>query len=175
MNLYIVRHGKTEWNKLGLVQGKTNIPLSNEGKKELEKTKQKLKDIKFDICFSSPLFRAIETAEFLVGDVTPITIDERLTERGCGILEGKPIDFDLINASWKLDGVNPIPESEDVESILKRTKDFLDMIKKEKFENVLIVSHGGTIKALHYNIIGYDENTDFSFYSNNGHINKYEI
>ena len=114
MNLYVVRHGKTEWNKLGLVQGKTNIPLSDEGIKELEKAKEKLKDIKFDICFSSPLFRAIETAIRLVGDITPITIDERLSERGCGILEGKPIDFDLIDASWKLNGVNPIPESEDV-------------------------------------------------------------
>ena len=35
MNLYVVRHGKTEWNKLGLVQGKTNIPLSDEGFNEL--------------------------------------------------------------------------------------------------------------------------------------------
>ena len=57
MILYIIRHGETEWNKMGKMQGKTDISLSEDGRKLAQKTADGLKNIKFDYIFSSPLER----------------------------------------------------------------------------------------------------------------------
>ena len=58
MKIYTVRHGQTEWNKKGLYQGKTDVPLNEEGKKQAMLVKEKLKDKKIDLIISSPLKRA---------------------------------------------------------------------------------------------------------------------
>lgn len=95
MKIYIVRHGKTDWNVSGLIQGKTDIPLNKIGEKQAEIAKEKIED-KIDICFSSPLKRAIKTAQIL-SDVNPI-IDKRLVERNMGEFEGKPaLNYDSKN------------------------------------------------------------------------------
>ena len=70
--------------------------------------------------------------------------------------------------------------SENIESIqdcLKRSKKFINKInKKYKNKNILIVSHGSFIKTLHFNLIGYDENTDFiSFSPKNAIVYEYEL
>ena len=67
MIFYIVRHGVTEWNALKKVQGSADIPLAKEGILLAEKTGEALKEIPFDICFSSPLIRARQTAELILG------------------------------------------------------------------------------------------------------------
>ena len=61
MLIYIVRHGLTEWNKLKKLQGAADVPLAKEGILLAEKTGEALKDVKFDICFTSPLSRARQT------------------------------------------------------------------------------------------------------------------
>ena len=64
--LYIMRHGKTEWNELHKLQGRTDIPLNEEGRKMAEQAREKYKDVSFDICYCSPLIRARETAEIVL-------------------------------------------------------------------------------------------------------------
>ena len=61
--IYFVRHGQTEWNKIGRMQGRIDIELNNEGKQQAMIVREKLKGVKFDKVFSSPLKRAVETAE----------------------------------------------------------------------------------------------------------------
>ena len=56
--LYIMRHGKTEWNVRHKLQGRTDIPLNEEGRKMAEKAHEEYKDINIDICYCSPLVRA---------------------------------------------------------------------------------------------------------------------
>ena len=86
MILYIIRHGETEWNKMGKMQGKTDISLSEDGRKLAQKTADGLKNIKFDYIFSSPLERAYETACIIKGDRDiEIVKDERLIEVGFGL------------------------------------------------------------------------------------------
>ncbi|MCI8446125.1 MAG: histidine phosphatase family protein, partial [Bacilli bacterium] len=89
MELYIVRHGETGYNKMGLLQGKTNIPLNQKGIEQANKTKKELEQINFDIVVSSPLNRAIDTAKIIAPN-NEILIDERLNERTLGEYEGKP-------------------------------------------------------------------------------------
>ena len=87
--LYIMRHGRTDWNAAHKLQGCSDIPLNNEGRQMAEEAHKKYKDLKFDVCYCSPLIRARETAEiFLRGTNVPIIEDKRLHEMSFGIYEG---------------------------------------------------------------------------------------
>ncbi len=175
--LYIVRHGKTDWNIKGLLQGLTDIPLNMEGIKEVKDLKEKLDLNDIDICISSPLKRTKMTVQILVGDEKKIIYDDMLKERAFGNYEGKSIDFDLIYKLWNYKLNYSEENIESLKNCLKRAKRFLDKIKKEyPDKNILIVSHGSFIKALHYNLVGYDENTSFlSFSPNNATIYSYDF
>ena len=79
--LYIMRHGKTEWNKKKKLQGRTDIPLCREGIEMAEKAREEYKDVHLDICYCSPLIRTRKTAEILLeGRNVPIVTDDRLKE-----------------------------------------------------------------------------------------------
>ena len=96
---------------------------------------------------------------------------------GFGSFEGKTADFELIKLMWNLQTDTNIGGIEKLSDCLSRAKVVLEDIK-EKYngKKVLIVSHGSFIKAMHYNISGYDENTDFlSFSPQNAEYFKYEI
>ena len=87
--LYIIRHGQTDWNVRHRLQGKTDIPLNENGRRMAGEARDKYRDIRFDICFSSPLLRAYETARIVLGGRgVPVITDERLSEMGFGIYEG---------------------------------------------------------------------------------------
>lgn len=176
MKLYVIRHGRTSWNEKGLMQGRVNIKLSETGKKEAKDIREKLKNISFDICISSPLKRTLETASIVTDNKYKIITDELLIERNLGEFEGKKYaeyeklkfwDYKLNNDSY---GVEPVKD------ILKRTSYFLNNLKEKDYKTVLIVSHAATIRAINYNIIGYDSNTDFlEFKPTHGEIYEYEI
>ncbi len=160
--LYIVRHGKTNWNEKGLLQGSNDIPLNDEGIKEAEELSLKLDLDNIDICISSPLERAKKTASILTQGKVKIIYDDLLKERGFGDYEGKKINFDLIGKQWDYKLNDSLNNIESIQDCLARAKKFLDKIKKElPNKNILIVSHGGIIKALHFNLVSYDENTNF--------------
>ena len=63
MVLYLIRHGKTTYNEKGLLQGKSDIPLNEEGQKQSLLLHNYFLDKKVDVCFSSPLKRALDTAK----------------------------------------------------------------------------------------------------------------
>ena len=90
MYIYIIRHGETEWNKKGLVQGKTDIPLNEIGIKQAERTSFLFNDQSFDALITSPLKRAITTGNILTKNATVSRkiIDDRIIEKCYGITEG---------------------------------------------------------------------------------------
>ena len=67
MKLYLVRHGETDWNKVKKIQGQVDIPLNQFGKRLAEETAEGMKEIPFDLCITSPLSRARQTAEIVLG------------------------------------------------------------------------------------------------------------
>ena len=85
--IYIIRHGKTELNKANVLQGRSNYPLNDEGIKQAQNAADMLKDIQFDYVFSSPLIRAVQTAEIVVPNKR-ITLYDRLIEMDYGRHEG---------------------------------------------------------------------------------------
>ncbi len=177
MKLYFVRHGKTDWNLNRLIQGKTDIPLSDIGIKESKKIAKKLKDVKFDVCYSSSLKRAMETAKIIVEDSCEIIPNDLIVERDLGRLEGTLVHNYKVKEFWDINYQKDEDGVETPKELLARTKEFLDYLKKNYTdETILVVSHSGTIKALHYNIVGYDDNTDLTeFYSDHNEIYIYEI
>lgn len=89
MKIYITRHGQTEWNALGKLQGRKDIELNEVGRKQAEMTRDKLKNEKVDLIISSSLKRAKQTAEIINKEFNvDILEDERLVERGYGDFEG---------------------------------------------------------------------------------------
>ena len=102
MKFYVVRHGQTDWNAKGRIQGKTDIELNEIGIEQAKKLKELIKDYNIDLIISSPLKRARKTAEVINEAVKcNIIFEESLKERGYGIFEGmirKEINDELINS-----------------------------------------------------------------------------
>ncbi len=179
MNLYIVRHGQTDYNLNNIIQGISDIPLNSNGMRQIQELKEKMDKLRIDLAITSPLLRTRQTTQILLGTRNvPIIIDERITERKMGILEGKSIKMYNTKAYWnyKLNYDNN-EQVETIRDLFDRTKTFLmDIIKTYPNKNILLVSHGATIRALHYNIVGFNE-ADYllNFKVPNGCLFKYHI
>ena len=89
MKLYFIRHGQTDWNIVKRLQGATDIPLNENGEELARRTGEGMKDIPFDLIYTSPLKRAFRTAELVRGNRDiPIISDDRLREICFGDYEG---------------------------------------------------------------------------------------
>ena len=150
--LYIIRHGKTDWNVLHKLQGRTDVPLNEEGRIMAEKARVEYRDVHFDICFCSPLIRARETAEILLRDRNvPILTDDRLMEMSFGSFEGTENSFLIpdcpINVLFHApeNYISPPGGAESLDNLFTRTGAFLEeqvepLLKEKK--DILIVGHG---------------------------------
>lgn len=165
MKLYMVRHGETAWNKERRIQGQVDIPLNEFGRKLAEKTAKGLSDIRFDVCYSSPLSRAKETAELiLMGRPTPVIEDERIIEMAFGEYEGRCCSRDGWNLPEEFRRFFDAPDryqapagGENFAEVKKRTGEFLaELYKKEEYQksNILIATHGAALAGLLNNIKG---------------------
>lgn len=162
MKLVLVRHGESNWNKIGLVQGWRNPHLSKHGQDQTKSLAQKLSINHFEALYSSPLCRAYEGAKILSEHLgLPIIIKERLKEMGLGKWEGKSLkrierEYPGMPARWfeKPTGMK-IPGGENIASFRKRVIAVFDEIRnKHRDENVLAVTHGGVISIYLVHLLG---------------------
>ncbi|MEG0806620.1 MAG: histidine phosphatase family protein [Lachnospiraceae bacterium] len=149
--LYIMRHGKTEWNAIHKIQGRTDIPLNEEGRVMAQKARTEYGEIHFDLCYCSPLSRAKETAEIVLeGRGVPIVIDDRLQEMSFGVCEGIENSFQIpncpINVLFKKpESYSPVKNGESFEELYSRTGEFIKEIIEPALgqgKDILIVGHG---------------------------------
>lgn len=145
MNLYMVRHGETEWNNQRKIQGRADTPLNEIGKKQALETRDKLSNIDIDLIICSPLVRAKQTAEIInSGRKIDIIYDDRITERSFGKLEGHSINDYNFNEFWDYYKNVEFEDIETMHDLFNRVYRFLDdIISKYNDKNILIVSHGG--------------------------------
>lgn len=161
MKITLVRHGQTEYNYQNRLQGSSNILLNDTGRRQTYKLKKQIKDEKYDICFSSPLIRAIETAMILVGDKVKIINDDRLSERNLGNFEGKEKNAYDKKKYWNYNLNCNDDNVESIQDIFKRCNDFLNYIfKNYNKKSILIVSHGAVIRAMHHILNNTDLNSN---------------
>lgn len=150
MNLFVVRHGQTEWNVLKRMQGSADIPLNDRGIEQAHLTKENLKDNNIDFIFCSPLIRAKQTAKIIAIDKNlDVVYDERLRERDYGEFEGTSKSSFDYNEFWAYNKNLTYTKAENVQDFFDRIYKLLDELKtKYPGKNILIVTHAGVVKAI---------------------------
>ncbi len=123
MNVLLVRHGETAWNREGRYQGRTDIPLSPDGEAQVRALGQRLAHLPIDIAIASPLSRAKNTAQaILAGRETPLELDEGLLEISHGQWEGQlASDIELSHAemfgTWRSRPDRDVPAGPEAETL----------------------------------------------------------
>ncbi|MCR8634483.1 histidine phosphatase family protein [Paenibacillus radicis (ex Xue et al. 2023)] len=151
----LIRHGTTEWNLVGRMQGQMDTDLAEVGRLQAERLGERLKSETWDGIMSSDLIRAKQTAQTISDKTgTPIWgLDSRLRERHFGQLEGTTLD-DRLNRwgeGWRELDLG----MESDEDLLARWFSFLqDLEAGHRGKKVLIVSHGGYIAPVLEHLMG---------------------
>ncbi|MAI07465.1 MAG: hypothetical protein CMF61_00765 [Magnetococcales bacterium] len=150
-----LRHGQTDWNVQKIKQGHTDIPLNSIGEQQALDACEKLKSHHITRIVSSPLTRAVKTAEAVAihKDIN-ITIETQLIERCFGNLEGQPATISDLEMQAN-DSV------EKWENVKQRSESLLQYITNEPNETFLFVGHGAFFRAL------YEHLTDGHFVAEN--------
>ena len=151
--IYIVRHGQTEQNLKKKLQGRSDFPLTELGREQASAVGDAFRDagIVFDKVYSSPLGRAVETAELIAGDA-PIEVEEALIEMDYGPYEGT----DLHNLPPEVEEFfkdftnHPAPDGmEQLSSVVARAGEFLVRLKAEAVHrDILLSTHAIAMKGL---------------------------
>jgi uncharacterized phosphatase len=173
--IYVIRHGQTDLNKEGRLQGRRGLPLNEEGVRQAENLKQQLAHISFDYVFSSPQKRALQTAGIATG-LSCIT-DLRLDVYDLGEADG------LLKSEVKMAG--PLPDSsyysgvEAPEEFMKRIQHFmaeLETLHGKENKNILISGHRCTSGAIGAFFKGIPEDQNIlKLSSDNGKYKQYEF
>ena len=170
MRIYLMRHSETEWNRLRRIQGRSDIELNAAGKEIARAAGTGMKDVPIDLCFVSPLKRAVETAELVLAENNAykelgkpeLIPDDRIIEINFGDWEGRQcIDEDsevprseFVDFFRVIDGApNTPPGAETLRDVIERTSAFMeDICSRPELEdkNILIVTHGCAIKCILY-------------------------
>ena len=155
MKVYLVRHGETDWNKSGRMQGRMEVDLNLFGFKQSHLCAKRLKPIPFEMAFTSPQSRALQTAELILKHHNVhLETNPALQEIHLGKWEGmtwsevKRQHRGLIDDMTKDRQTAKLHGGEAYEDVLKRAMSFIETISKLPFEHVLVVSHGGLIKMV---------------------------
>ncbi len=153
--IYFIRHGQTDWVIEKKLQGKMDIPLNNNGRRQAEEAAKEIATLKIDRIISSDLSRAKETAEIINKRIgVKITFDKRLREENYGEYEGRRVES-ITAEQWKI--LNELPEKVKAESrpqLYERAKDFISNLKD--VGNTLIVTHAALLRMILY----YSQNRD---------------
>lgn len=160
MKVIFIRHGKSEGNKFGLVQGHLDFNLVDEGRRQALQAAGEIQKIigkKKPLVFSSDLIRAWETAVIIAEELnlTPPIPDHRLRERHMGVLQDRhwtTINWEHVNCE------NPtIANLESRKDFIRRIHDFLFHILKHReiiSDTVIVVTHGGTLVFIYHMLLG---------------------
>lgn len=155
MELILIRHGETDWNVAGRIQGHLDLPLNATGVAQAQALAERFRGEAFDVIYSSDLDRAYRTAEAVAGSHRAIIKrDTRLRERHLGVLQGLTRDEALVQhpAAWALfKSRTPDAELEGGESLrvfCNRVSDLLrELCERHPGKRVALVTHGGVLDA----------------------------
>jgi broad specificity phosphatase PhoE len=154
--LYLVRHGETEWNAEGRLQGQTDIGLSEKGQRQAQAVARRLDGVRFHAAFSSDLSRTAETARIILAQQPDVTLNPtpQLRERHYGVFEGLTVAErqarypDMFAASVTNDLDFAPTDGETLVQVGARMAAFVAGLRECHLEEtVLIAGHGGALRA----------------------------
>jgi len=169
--LYIVRHGETVWNREGRIQGHTDVALSERGLEQARLLAKRLNTVPFDAAYASDLRRAYETAAVVLEDRgVPIHPTPRLREYHKGGFEG------MTEAELRALYPNEYPGyvskdldyapkgGESTREVSARMAAVINEIKERHLgDNVLVVGHGGSLRAAMMSLLGMSLDANWRF------------
>ena len=157
LRLILARHGQAEANQPWVFLGRTDSPLSRQGRVQAAVLARSLAEVKLNAIYTSPLQRARETAVIIASrhaNLSPIA-DKRLIEQDYGDWEGLTLDevqrrYPASAAAWQMDAVRYGPNGgENLAQLSARADRFYQQVRREHFGGTaLIVAHGGILNAL---------------------------
>jgi probable phosphoglycerate mutase len=174
MNVYVVRHGETIVNVNNQINGHNEIDLTENGINQALEVAERLKNIKFDAIFCSPLCRTKHTAQIINKNSVEVIYDERLMERDSNSMQYLPVSMLDKNLWYSLADNITYSDSESFKSVLNRVTAFLDETKGHyNYNNILLVTHGDVCKAIK---LYFDKSSNiYNFNQQNCEIVKYML
>ena len=157
--IYLTRQGETLWNIEKRLQGRGNSPLTEQGIERAKELRDRIKYIHIDIIYSSPIERALTTANIIKGDKSiEVITDDGLMEMCFGDYEGKITDEVMKeNPNWDISLIMKgnteltAPNGENLAEVRDRVARSLNkIIEENRGKTILIVAHGITLKAIMY-------------------------
>jgi len=153
--IYIVRHGQTEYNKKHIIQGSgVDSDLNEKGRAQANAFYEAYKNEKFEVVITSDLVRTHQTAEGFLKDEIPWDIDPRIQEMNWGVHEGKAsseamrADYKAMIQEWSIGNFEArMEEGESAGELSTRLKAFIEDLKQRKEQKILIFTHGRTIRC----------------------------
>ena len=163
MKFFVVRHGETDWNKLGRFQGHTDISLNDRGLSQARETAVASEDWDYTAIYSSPLVRTVQVAEE-IAKVTPMLVSQEpgLKELSLGDLEGVTgeemrNDWPALFAAWRTDPEKmSMPNGESLGELRDRTwQVILDIEQKHSSDDsIVVISHNFAIRSIVNELLG---------------------
>ncbi|MCF6744118.1 MULTISPECIES: histidine phosphatase family protein [unclassified Blastococcus] len=177
LTLLLVRHGQSEWNAAGRMQGQVaHVPLTPLGHTQAEAAAAELARLRPGVLLSSDLLRAVQTAEHCARATgLPFTTTPALREQGYGVLEGRPSRelwdvVDWSDAHWSAEGGESLAE------LHARVAAYLTQLCAEPPADVVaLVTHGDTIRAAQAVAAGLGPDAMPAVTPHNGTVTRLEI
>lgn len=185
--LFLVRHGETMWNVEGRLQGHADEPLNEHGHDQARHLAERLRDVSFSTAYSSDLARTRETMETIMKDYEQNSYESThlLREISHGSWEG--LTHDQLNERFpdtyprRFMADDPTfapPDGESLEAFFERVGTFAERLRAEHRdgdENVLIVSHGGVLRALLICLLDFPLTSLWQLHSSHGSVSIIEL
>ena len=183
LEIILVRHGETDWNSGEIFRGQADVPLNKTGLKQAEKLGEYLSGEKISVIYTSPLQRAVKTAEAIAArQGQEVTVTENLNDINCGEWQGKSVnevkeEYPDIYQDW-LDTPEQvrIPGGESLEEVRCRVMPFLeDAVTRCREGRIALVSHRVVNKVLICNMLGLGNSSFWSIKLDTGGITRFQL
>ena len=174
--IYIARHGETEWNAQGRIQGHTDIALTARGRRQAAALARRLAGVAFAAAYCSDLSRTRETAQIILGErAAPLHATPQLREYHKGVFEGLTVGEyaerypDLYRASLVKDLDFAPPGGETIRQASARMAQFTaELLSAHAAEDaVLVVGHGGSLRAVIVALLALPPEANWKFIMDN--------
>jgi probable phosphoglycerate mutase len=143
--VFLIRHGETEWSRSGRHTGRTDVPLTESGRRAAESIRKTLEGLQLDV-WTSPLGRARETTR--LAGFPSAQIDNDLREWDYGIYEGRTtIQIQEATPGWSV-WLSPIHGGESLEQVAERARRVISRVTESSANNVALFAHGHLLRIL---------------------------
>ncbi len=176
LEILLIRHGQTDWNRDRRIMGRRPIPLNAAGRQEAMAVAAYLSDVSIDAVFASPVRRAAETASLIVrGKKVRVQPAPEMAEIEYGRWVGKTFQEVTSDKNYQIYHTRPghaqAPGGEKMTAVHKRAVGFIELLRlKHKSGRIVVVSHADVIKAVLVHYLGLDLNDILRFRIDNGSL-----